>query len=52
MLLLIFMDKNFLEFVMKKNCVIEIERNLELKMQSREKVISYMLNEKDTIICL
>ena len=37
---------------MKKNCKIQIRENLELKNLSRKKAINYMLNGKDTIICL
>ena len=36
----------------EKNSKKEIKKSLELKKQSREKVINYMLNRKDTIIRL
>ena len=38
-----------LELFKKKNCKKQIKKNLELKKQSREKVINYMLNGKDTM---
>ena len=37
---------------MKKNCTRRIKKNLELKKQSKEKVIKCMLNGKDMIIHL
>ena len=44
MLLMILLEKKLLGLFMKKN--------LELKRLSREKVINYMLNGKDTMIYL
>ena len=36
----------------KKNCIKQIKENLELKKQQRGRAINYMLNGRDTIICL
>ena len=51
-LLMILTEKKLLELFTKKNCKKQIKKSLELKMQSREKVINYMLNRKDPIIYL
>ena len=52
MLLVILMAKHFLEHSKKKNCKNQIKKNLELKRQSREKVMNYMLNGKNAKIRL
>ena len=52
MLLMILMEKKLLELTTKTNCKKQIKNNLELKNKSRENVINYMLNGKDSIICL
>ena len=52
MLLMILMEKKSLENFTKTNCKNQIKENLELKKKQREKVINYMLNEKDIIIRL
>ena len=44
--------KKSVERSMKNNCRKQIKQNLELKKQSREKVIGYMSNGKAMIICL
>ena len=46
------MGKKLLKRFTKKNCKKQIKKNLELKKQSRENEINYMLNGKDTIIRL
>ena len=46
------MEKKLLNFFTKKNCRKQIKKSLELKKQSRENVINYFLNGKDTIIHL
>ena len=52
MLLMILMEKKLFERFTKTNCRKTNKKSLELKMESKEKVIKYMLNEKDTIIGL
>ena len=52
MLLMILMEKKLFESFTKTNCRKTNKKSLELKMESKEKVIKYMLNEKDTIIGL
>ena len=52
MLLMILMEKKLFERFTKTNCRKANKKSLELKMESKEKVIKYMLNEKDTIIGL
>ena len=46
------MEKNFLEYIMKKNPKRQIKQSLGLKKQSRQKAISYMWGGKVMIICL
>ena len=46
------MVKKLQEHFMKKNCKKQIKKHLELKKQSKEKAIKYMLNGKDMIIHL
>ena len=46
------MEQKLLEFFTKNNCKKQIKKSLELKKLSRKKVINYMLNGEDTIICL
>ena len=48
----ILMEKNLLELFTKKNCKKQIKKGLELKNQSKEKMINYLLNGKDTKICV
>ena len=48
----ILMEKNLLELFTKKNWKKQIKKGLELKNQSREKMINYLLNGKDTKICV
>ena len=43
-LLMILIRKNLLKLFMKKNCKEQMKKSLELKKQSKEKVISYMLH--------
>ena len=50
-LLVILTKKKLLGHFKKTSCKKQIKNNLKLKRQSREKVINYMLNGKDTIIC-
>ena len=50
MLLTILREKKLFVRIMKTHCKKQIKKNLELKKQSKEKVISYMLNGKDTTI--
>ena len=52
MLLMILMEQILLEPFMKKSCKRLIKKSLELKKQSREKMINYMLNGKVMIIRL
>ena len=49
---MILTEKKLLEHGMKKNDKSQIKKNLELKNQSREKGINYMLNGKVMLICL
>ena len=49
---MILTEKKFFEPFTKKNCKMQIKKNLELKKYSREKVINYMLSGKDAIIRL
>ena len=44
------MEKKLLERFTKTNCKKQIQKNLELKKSSREKMINYMLNGKDKIM--
>ena len=44
------MEKKLLERFTKTNYKKQIQKNLELKKSSREKMINYMLNGKDTIM--
>ena len=46
------MMKKSWEHFMKKSCKRRVKKNLELKKESKEKVIKCMLNEKDMIIHL
>ena len=46
------MEKKLLELFTKKNCKKQIKKGLELKNQSRKKIINYLLNGKDTKICV
>ena len=50
LLIVILMQKKLLERFTKKNCKSQIKQSLELKKESREKMISYMANGKSTII--
>ena len=36
----------------EKDCKKQIKKSLELRKQSREKMVNYILNAKDAIICL
>ena len=49
---MILMEKILLERFTETNCKKQIKKSLELKKQSREEVINYVLNGKDTIIRL
>ena len=51
-LLMTLTEKKLLELFTKKNCKKKIKKSLELKTQSREKMINNMLNQKDPIIHL
>ena len=44
--------EKLLESFTKRNCKKQIKKCLELKKQSREKVINYMLNGKASVILL
>ena len=52
MLLVILNEKKLLERFTKMNCKKHTKKKLELKNESGEKVISYILNGKDTIVGL
>ena len=52
MLSVILKEKKLFEHSSKKNCKKQIKKYLELKKKSREKMINYMLNGKNTIIRL
>ena len=52
MLLMILMEKNMLGLFSKNNCKNQIKSALGQEKLSRNNWINYMLNEKDTIICL
>ena len=49
MLLMILMEKELLEHSTKNNRKKQIKKNVELKNQSKEKAVNYMLNGKGTI---
>ena len=44
--------KKFLESFTKTSCKKKNQKELRIEKVKREKVINYMLNGKDTIICL
>ena len=52
MLLVILNEKKLLERFTKMNCKKHTKKKLELKNESGEKVISYILNDKDAIVGL
>ena len=52
MLLAILIAKKLLERFTKKNCKKQIGKNLEVKKESREKLINYILNGKAQILLL
>ena len=52
MLLMILVEKKFLELFAKKNCKKQIKKDLESKKQKRNKAINYMLNLNDILIGL
>ena len=49
-LLLTLMVKKLLEHFAEKNCKQQVKKSLELKPESKENAISYMLNGEATII--
>ena len=49
---MILTEKKFLERFKKTNCKKQTKKSLELKNSSKEKMINYMLNGKNTIIRL
>ena len=52
MVLVIVTEKKLLELFRKNSCKKQIKVSLELKNQSVENVISYILDGKDKVICL
>ena len=49
---MILMEKKLLERFTKTNCKKTNQKEYRIEKESREKAINYMLNRKDTIMCL